>query len=673
MARTTESELSKIRRQAQALRDEIRRHDYQYYVLNQPEVSDAEYDQLLRKLQELEAKYPQLVTPDSPTQRVGGAPVSAFKPVRHQVPMLSLDNAFSEDELRAWEERVAGAVQPAKNTWTVELKIDGVGVALLYTRGVLTRAATRGDGETGEDITTNARTIRAIPLRLRKGAPPLLEVRGEVYMSLEEFTRYNADAARRGEETFANPRNAAAGSLRQKDPQITASRPLRFFVHSYGMVQGREFRTHWEFLQTCQALGLPIDPQGMPRDTVDKVLADCRKLEARRDRLAYEADGVVVKVNELDLQTRLGFTFRSPRWAIAYKFPAHEAATQVVDVISSVGRMGTITPVAKLKPVACGGVTISSVTLHNYDEVERLGVRIGDWVVIRRAGEVIPKVMKVIESKRTGTEKRIKIPTTCPVCGGAVTKASEDYVAYQCMSSTCPAQLVRRLMHFASREAMDIEGLGEAVAEQLAAHTLARDVADIYRLTKAQLLTLALFGEKRADNLLAAIRASTAQGLARALYGLGIRHVGEKAALVLAEQFESIDKLLAADEDRLRKIPEVGPVMAEAIMTFFRQPATRQVIRKLREAGVRLTQEMLQERRKPLAGMTIALTGELSGFTRSEAERLIHQLGGKASSSVSKQTDYVVVGERPGSKHRKAQTLGLKILNEAQFKKLLGQ
>ncbi|MBI3325023.1 MAG: NAD-dependent DNA ligase LigA [Candidatus Omnitrophica bacterium] len=664
--------LAEARRRAAALRERIRHHDYRYYVLSQPEVSDAEYDRLLRQLQDLEARYPKLVAPDSPTQRVGGLPVESFKPVRHRVPMLSLDNAFDEEELEAWQQRVIKGLDAVEPACTVELKIDGVGIALSYARGRLTQAATRGDGATGEDVTLNAKTIRAIPLRLLDGAPRLLEVRGEIYMTLGDFRRYNAEALRNGAETFANPRNAAAGSLRQKDPQITASRPLRFFVHSYGLVEGKNFRTHWEFLQTCQALGLPITEQASLRHSFKEVFEECRRLEARRERLAYEVDGVVVKVNDLALQKRLGATWKSPRWAIAYKFPAHQATTQVLDVEPSVGRTGTLTPVAKLKPVACGGVTISNASLHNYDEIQRLGVRLGDWVMVRRAGEVIPQVVQVIESRRTGAERPIPIPSACPVCGGAIAKEKEEEVAYRCLNPSCPAQLVRRLIHFAGRDAMDIEGLGEAVAEQLVAKGLVRDMADIYRLAKPQLLGLALFGDKRAENLLAAIEASKPRGLARALYGLGIRHVGEKAAMVLAEEFGVIDALLAAEKDRLREIPEVGPVMAAAIRKTLDQPSAKALIDKLRRAGVMLSQERARGP-KPLAGMTLVVTGELAGFTRAEAQALIHRLGGKASSSVSKQTSYVIVGAHPGSKHDKAKALGVKILNEAGFKKLIAQ
>jgi len=653
------------------LRNQIRHHEYRYYVLNQPEISDAEYDELMRKLNALEARYPQLITPDSPSQRVGGVPHEAFRPIRHRIPMLSLDNTYNMEELLAWHQRVVKGLNGG-HTYTAELKIDGVGIALTYERGILARAATRGDGTTGEDVTANAKTIRPIPLRLRDHAPRLLEVRGEVYMTLEEFKRHNVQASRNGEETFANPRNAAAGSLRQKDPRVTASRPLRFFVHSYGVVEGESFRTHWEFLQTCKQLGLPITEQATLCRSIEDVMSHCRRWETQRDRLAYEADGMVVKVNELALQRQLGFTMKSPRWAVAYKFPAHQATTQILDVIASVGRTGALTPVAKLKAVSCGGVTISSASLHNYEEIERLGVKVGDWVVIQRAGEVIPQVIKVLTSKRTGSEKALKIPSTCPECDGQIAKEKEEEVAYRCVNPACPAQLVRRLMHFASREAMDIEGLGDVVAEQLVEKRVARDAADLYRLTKDHLLELELFGDKKSENLLAAIAASRSRGLASVLYGLGIRHVGEKAAMVLAGQFHTIERLRHANEDQLREIPEIGPVLAGSLVQYFRQPSTKKLIEKLREAGVKLTEDV-SKGPKPLAGLTLVLTGELSHVSRSEAEALIHRLGGQAASSVSSKTDYVVVGTNPGSKFQKAKVLGIKILDEAQFKKLIQQ
>ena len=485
MAQTANSHIAK---RIERLRETIRRHDYRYYVLSQPEISDAEYDRLLRELQSLEEQAPRLVTPDSPTQRVGGVPDQTFRPVRHATPMLSLENVFSEEEFLAWHQRVIKGLPGRPPTYTVEPKIDGVGLALTYHGGRLIRAATRGDGTTGEDVTANAKTIRAIPLKLQGEAPKRLEVRGEVYMVVEEFKRFNDRASREGEETFANPRNAAAGSLRQKDPQVTAARPLRFFAHSYGAVEGMRFDTHWAFLESCKRLGLPVAEDAAHCRSLAEVQRQCKHLERYRDRLAYEADGVVVKVDELALQRRLGMTMKSPRWAIAYKFAAHQATTQVLDVEHSVGRTGTVTPVASLKPVACAGVTISNATLHNYDEVERLGVKVGDWVLIQRAGDVIPQVVKVIPSRRTGKERSIRPPAACPACGGTVTKEKEEEVAYRCLNPLCPAQQERTVLHFGSRAAMDIEGLGDAVVEQLVRRGAIRNVADLYRLQERDLL-----------------------------------------------------------------------------------------------------------------------------------------------------------------------------------------
>ena len=656
-------------RRIERLRELIRHHDYQYYVTNRPDASDAEYDHLLRELQSLEAQAPHLVAPDSPTQRVGGIPDEAFRPVRHATPMLSLDNAFNEEELLAWQQRIAKGLQSSAPTYTVELKIDGVGLALTYERGRLLQAATRGDGAAGEEVTANARTIRAIPLRLQGDPPRRFEVRGEVHMTNRDFERYNAQATRRGEEMFVNPRNAAAGSLRQKDPSITAARPLRFLTHSYGAVEGGRFATHWGFLQACRRFGLPVNEHAIRCESFEAVRRHCRRLEALRERLGYEADGIVIKVNELALQERLGTTMRSPRWAIAYKFTAQQATTRVLNVLHSVGRTGAVTPVAKLKPVFCGGVTISSATLHNYEEVERLGVKRGDWVVIQRAGEVIPQVVQVLESRRTGKERAIRPPARCPECGGTIAKEKEAEVAYRCINPSCPAQLAREVLHFGSRGAMDIEGLGEVVIEQLVSQHVIRDVADLYRLTAEDLLKLPLFAEKKAEKLLETVRASKARGLARLLYGLGIRHVGEKAAIDLAEAFGSMGALADADRSRLDGLPGVGPVVAEAVTQFFHQPQTRGLIKKLEAAGLKMT----EERRggpQPLIGMTFVLTGELSSMSRAEAESLVRQLGGKTSSSVSRLTTYVVAGAVPGSKLTKAKQLGVKVIDEAAFKQL---
>lgn len=652
------------------LRERIRHHEHRYYVLNQPEISDAEYDRLVRELQELEAHAPHLVTPDSPSQRVGGVADQTFAPVRHAIPMRSLDNVFNEEELLAWQSRVMKVLKGQQPTYTVELKIDGVSLALTYEAGGLIRAATRGDGTTGEDVTANVRTIRSIPLRLHDAPPRRLDVRGEVYMTLEQFERYNADASQAGEETFANPRNAAAGSVRQKDSRVTARRPLRFFTHSLGLADGARFATHGEFLEACIRWGLPVTEQALLCASFDEVRAQCRRLEQRRSELDYDADGVVIKVNEVALQERLGSTFKAPRWAIAYKFPAHEATTRVLDVLHSVGRTGVITPVARLKPVACGGVTIANATLHNYDEVARLGLKIGDWVVIRRAGDVIPQVVKVIESQRTGAERGIAPPARCPVCGGTVTREKDGEVAHRCLNPSCHAQLVRAVLHFGSRAAMDIEGLGEVVVEQLVQRRLIQDAADVYGLTDAALLQLPLFADRKAEKLLDAIRASKTRGLARLLYALGIRHVGEKVARDLAQRFGSLKRLMDTDEETLKQVSGIGGVVARTLVQFFQQRSVPKLIKKLEAAGVKMT-ETARTGPQPLAHRTFVFTGELSGMSRAQAEAIVRRLGAQTSSSVTRQTTDVVAGSTPGSKYAKAKQLGIPILDEAQFMRLM--
>jgi DNA ligase (NAD+) len=658
-----------VAQRIERLRSTIRHHDHRYYVLSQPEISDAEYDRLLRELQTLEAQAPELVTPDSPTQRVGGSAAQTFRPVRHAAPMLSLDNALNEEELAAWHQRVVKGAGSRQPTYTAELKIDGVSLALTYEQGALVRAATRGDGTTGEDVTANAKTIRAIPLRLRGSVPAKLEVRGEVYMSIKDFERHNAQAKQQEAELFANPRNAAAGSLRQKDPRVTAKRPLRFFAHSHGMVLGMTFDTHWDYLDACKAWGLAVPAHTSRCRTFDEVRARVEEMEALREQLDYEADGVVIKVNELVIQQRLGMTTRSPRWAIAYKFAAQQATTQVVDILPSVGRTGAVTPVASLKPVSCAGVTISSATLHNYDEIERLGVRIGDWVVIQRAGDVIPQVIKVIESRRSGKERAVKPPTACPVCHGTVAKGDAEEVAYRCINRSCPAQLERSVLHFGSRDAMDIEGLGDSAVEQLVGRKLIRSVADVYALKHGQLVELDLFAEKKAQKLLDAIEASKQRGLSRLLHGLGIRHVGEAAARDLAEEFGSLQDLMRADPARLQEVPGIGEVVAEAISEFFQEPRNRELIEKLVKAGVRMT-EQADKGPRILGNMTFVFTGELRELTRSQAEAIVRRLGGKAASSVSRSTNYVVAGASTGSKFSQAKKLGVRIIDEEEFLRL---
>jgi DNA ligase (NAD+) len=659
---TPEAELDK-------LRAEIREHDRRYYLDDAPTVSDTEYDRLMARLKELEAAHPEFDAPDSPTKRVGGGVGTDFKPVKHAVPMLSLDNAYEEADIRAWDERVHKNLPPGdKPSYLVEPKIDGLSCALTYEDGVLVRAATRGDGETGEEVTANARTIRAIPLRLPAGAPKRLELRGEVYMTTADFEKVNEDETRAGREAFVNPRNCAAGSLRQKDPRITASRRLRFTAHSYGVWEGGEPSSHSDFLARCRALGIPANT--FERfDGIDGVVAYfARFRDESMPKLGYAVDGLVVKVDDFAQQKRLGFTARSPRWGIAFKYPAQQATSKVVDVVYSVGRTGTITPVAKVEPVFCAGVTISSVTLHNFEEIERLGLRVGDRVLIERAGEVIPKIVKVVEKgKKRGS---IVPPKKCPDCGSPVVK-EEGMVAYRCDNPSCPAQLRRTLEHFASRQAMDIVGLGDSAVDQLVARGLVKDVAGIYSLTKEQLLDLELFADKKADNLLAQVEASKDKTLDRALNALGIRQVGEKTAEQLAERFD-IDGLLGATEEDFQSVPDVGPIVAQSLFAFFSSPDGRALVSRLRKAGVRMPKP---ERKivagAPFSGMTFVFTGELTQFTREEAEEKVKSLGGKASGSVSSKTTYLVAGEAAGSKLKKAESLGVKILTEQQFKDML--
>jgi len=659
---------AEARKAIETLRDALRRHDHLYYVRAQPEISDTEYDRLMKQLEALEKQFPELITPDSPSQRVGGIVEGGFAPVAHRVPMLSLANTYNENEVLEWDDRLRGLLGQTEFNYVVEPKIDGVSLSLIYENGRLVRGVTRGDGDTGEDITRNIRTLRSIPLKLLAPFPKFFDVRGEVYMDKKDFAKMNADAEKRGEETFANPRNAAAGSLRQKDPALAAGRPLRFLAHSFGVAEGLAWQTHYEFLKACGAMGLPTPPLTARCDTIMECMRHCRLLERERNSLSYDIDGGVIKVNSFALRERAGTTHKSPRWAVAYKFAAQQGETQILDIKPSVGRTGVITPVAKLKPVSVGGVTISNASLHNFDEIKRLNVKIGDAVIVQRAGDVIPQVLKVLEEKRTGKEKAFAIPTACPVCGAPIAKEKEIEVAYRCTNPGCPAQLARSLVHFSSRDAMDIEGLGEVAVNQLVERKIVKDIADIYALTRKDVLSLQLFADKRADNLLKAIEKSKTRPLSRALFGLGIRHVGEKAALVLARKFGTIDALAAASASQLQAIHEVGPVMAEAIAAYFRLPTAQTLIRKLKRAKVKLEEAIvIPNGPQLLAGKTVVFTGELEALSRSQAEERVRELGGNPTGSVSAKTDFVVVGKAPGSKAAKAQKLGVAILTEKQF------
>jgi len=662
----------KIKNQIERLREEIRHHDYMYYALNQPEISDKEYDDLVKRLKELEERYPEFITSDSPTQRVSGIILKEFKTTRHKQKMFSLDNTYSFEELREWDERVHKGLSGERVEYVCELKIDGVSSNLTYKNGLFIIGATRGDGQIGEDVTVNLKTIKAIPLRLiGKDIPEFIEIRGEVYMERADFEELNKEREGSGDVLFANPRNAAAGSLKLLNSSIVAKRHLNFFAHSLGEYKGEIFKSHWEFLERIKNYGMRINPNRRLCKDLSEVFDFCREWQERKEKLIYEIDGVVIKVNSLSQQKALGFTLKSPRWAVAYKFPAKQATTRLKDIVVQVGRTGVLTPVAELEPVECGGVTISRATLHNFDEIERLGVRIGDRIVLERAGEVIPKIVKVVETVRTGKERPFKTPLKCPVCGSEVVKEKAEEVAHRCINVSCPAQIERGLIHFASKSAMDIEGMGESVVKQLVKNTPVKDFADIYSLKKEALLKLELFADKKAENLLVAIENSKRRPLSRLLYALGIRHVGEKAAYVLAKRFKSLDNLMEAKKSDLDSIYEVGEVMAESIVEFFKNEKTKMLIDKLKEAGLNMKEEVLRIKKTPLTGKTVVFTGELKEFSRTEAERIVRESGGNVSSSVSKNTDFVVAGENPGSKYQKAKKLGIKIIGEKEFKEMI--
>lgn len=660
-----------IKKQIEALREKIREHDYKYYVLSSPAISDKEYDDLMRRLQKLEQEHPEYKSADSPTLRVGGGILEGFKALRHRQKMLSLDNTYSFEEIREWGERVAKNLKKGEKTeFVTELKMDGVSANLTYENKRLLSAATRGDGETGEDVTANIKTIRAVPLLLRgKAIPETIEVRGEVFMETKEFAQLNKEKEERGEALFANPRNAASGSLKLLDSSMVSRRRLKFFAHSLGEYKGEEIISQWDFFKRLNGWGIPTNPNSRLCRTLDQAIAYCREWQEKRRQLPYEIDGVVIKVNDLSQQKRLSFTLKSPRWAVAYKFPARQATTEVLDIIPQVGRTGVVTPVAKLKPVECAGVTIKHATLHNFDEIKRLRVRINDRVLIERAGEVIPKVVKVTEQRG---KKDFPIPKTCPACSGKVVREKEEDVAYRCINPSCPAQLERGLLHFASRAAMDIEGMGESVVAQLLNLGLVKNFSDIYKLSERDLAKLELFKEKKIKNLLAAIEKSKKQPLSRLIYALGIRHVGEKAAYVLARRFRTMDNLLSAEFEQLDSIYEVGSVMAHSIIDYFSQGSTKRLIAELKRQGLNFKEQAAESGRTPLSGKTIVFTGELKEYSRLQAEELARRLGANASSSVSKNTDFVVAGENPGSKYDKARKLGVKVIDEEEFREMIG-
>lgn len=659
------------RERAEELRREIEYHNYRYYVLDRPVVSDAEYDRLLRELEDLEERHPDLVTPDSPTQRVGGKPRAGFGEVRHGIPMLSLDNALTEAEALEFDRRVRERLGVEKVEYVAEPKLDGLSVSIRYENGILVRAGTRGDGMVGEDVTANIRTIKTIPLRLQgQGWPALLEVRGEVVIRIRDFERLNEERLANGEPVFANPRNAAAGSLRQLNPRITARRPLTFFPWGLGETSGAVAQRHSDIMARLRAWGFRINEDVHLEHGIESCLEFYRQIGERRAQLPYEIDGIVYKVNDLAARERLGFTARAPRWAVAHKFPAHEETTVVEDIIPSVGRTGVITPVAALRPVRVGGVIVSRATLHNQDELSRKDVRIGDTVIVRRAGDVIPEVVGVIPEKRPAGTHPWHMPNRCPVCDSEVVRLANE-AAHRCIGGLyCPAQRVGEILHFASRHAMDINGLGDKLVRQLVDTGLVRTVKDLYHLKKEELSGLDRMGEKSALNLVNAIQKSKSTTLPRFLYALGISQVGEVTAKQLARHFHDLAPVMQASEEELMKIQDVGPVVAKSIHHFFRQPHNREVIEGLVEAGVHWPRETAVAARG-LSGKTFVLTGTLEGMTREEAKARIEALGGKVSGSVSRNTDYVVAGADPGSKLRKARELAVATLDEQAFLRLL--
>ena len=664
-----------IKEKIEKLRELIRHHEYRYYVLDDPEISDAQYDKLLRELQAFEKEHPDWITPDSPTQRVGGKPSESFPTVLHSVPMLSLENAYSDEDLLDMDRRISDTAPSVSSIprYVCELKIDGLSTSLIYQNETLLRGLTRGDGTRGEDVTHNIRTIRSVPLRVKSSLlkhDPLLEIRGEVFFPIKSFAKLNDERLENGDLPFANPRNAAAGTLRTLDPQVVSSRSLDVFV--YQCFAGRQvpFSTHSETLAWLKQAGFKVNPYWRLCPTIYDVLQYCRDWESKRDQLPYEIDGVVVKVNSIQLQHELGATSKFPRWAMAYKFPAREAITQVKDILVQVGRTGALTPVAELEPVELAGSTISRATLHNEAEIERLGLTIGDFVLIEKGGDVIPKVVKVLESRRPLDARTFKMPDRCPVCSEKVYRPEGEAV-WRCVNVRCPAKIKESLLHFASRKAMKIEGLGDALVDQLVDQKLVHDPADLYSLTFENLVELERMGEKSSKNLLAQIEESKRNELPKVIYGLGIRHVGERTAQILARHFGSMDRLSHAEVQDLESVFEVGPVVAASIQQFFSQPENQRVLEKLKKAGVRMDSRGTPNASETLSGKQFVLTGSLPTFSREAATALIQQHGGRVTTSVSKKTDFVLAGEEAGSKLDKANQLGVKVISEEDFRQLI--
>ncbi|HEY0546428.1 MAG TPA: NAD-dependent DNA ligase LigA [Pyrinomonadaceae bacterium] len=664
-----------VEHEIEALRAELRRHEELYYIHANPEISDSEYDAMLARLQELEAEHPSLVTPDSPTQRVGGRPAEGFAEFVHRVPMLSLDNSYNIDDLRAFDERCRRLADGREFEYVAELKIDGLSIALHYEAGVLVRGVTRGDGRRGEDVTQNVRTIRSVPLRLKSDGlqvPAQIEVRGEAYLPRHVFEEINAEREEEGAPRFANPRNAAAGTIRQLDPKIVAARRLELFPYEALAGERKIFKTHWESFEWLERAGFRVNPNRALCRTIDEVIAFCDQMELGRDDLNYEIDGVVVKVNSAALQEEFGATTKAPRWAIAYKYPARQATTRVVSIVVQVGRTGALTPVANLEPVLLAGTTVARATLHNEDEIRRLDVRVGDYVLIEKSGEIIPKVLKVIESRRTGEEQPYVFPTECPECGGIISRPEGEVVA-RCVAADCPAQRKARILHFASRRAMRIEGLGEVLVEQLVAKDMVRDVGDLYHLKLEDVAALERMAEKSASNLMEQIEASKSRDLPHLVYALGIRHVGERTAGILARHFLTLERLGAATVEELDEIHEIGLTVAESVRDWFDDEGNVALCERLRASGVRTELEGGASRAldENFAGKQFVLTGKLETMTRDEARTLIESRGGRITSTVSKKTDYVIAGEDAGSKLEKAVALGLRVIDEAALKEML--
>ena len=664
--------LMDVKKRISELREEIRYHDRKYYVENNPVISDYEYDQLMEELKKLESEHPEYVTPDSPTQRVSGQPVEGFSSVKHKIPMLSLDNTYSSKELLDFDKRMKKFLGGEKPDYAVELKIDGVGVALIYENGVLVRGATRGDGSTGDDITSNIRTIKSIPLKLdiANETKPLAncEVRGEVYMTRKGFEALNKEKAKKGEPLFANPRNAAAGSLRQLDPKVVSKRNLDVFLYTLSYTKEGGYKTHMECLEAMKKAGLKVNPNINKFSNIEDVIKYCDSWENKKETLDYETDGMVIKVESLEQQKRLGSTIKNPRWAVAYKFPPKQVTTKITDIVIQVGRTGALTPVAVLEPVELSGSTISRATLHNEDEIKRKDIRVGDTVFIEKAGEVIPEVIKPVKEKRTGKEKIFIMPKKCPVCNSDVVRPEDEAVS-RCIGLRCPAQLKNSLHHFASRHAMNIDGLGPAIIDQLVDKKIVRDISDLYILKIDVLANLERMGEKSAQNLLDEINESKKNEFSRLLFGLGIRYVGRHIAKLLSENFSSIDEIMHAEKEKIEKIEGIGGIVAESIILFFRDEKNREIIEKLGKNGVSMESKV--EKKGLLSGKRFVFTGILEKYSRAEAEGIVESLGGSFTSSVSRNVDYVVAGKEPGSKYEKAKKLGIAIISEEEFDKLV--